>query len=206
MKNKGNSALYKYIKKRRLKKELLEVIDYICSHPNTMLSSISASDNFFLSRLIFSLLGSRNNRIIISAIDDIIKAINFEEYTKTVHEIGNLIERTLNTARYPLHLIGFGFDRNSIRQLKVYYMLSIFDEYSLNKEVIMGKIDKDLSLIAIKKLLKEIGCDEQTSKAEDIFRLMSSESHELEFIGINIEKDKSPNLKLYFNLAGTPHL
>lgn len=134
----------------------------------------------------------------VETIEDIVKVTGYEEYLKLIQRIGNLISETLNTVRYPIHVIGFGFDRNMINQLKVYYMLRMFDEEALKQEVIMGKINRLLSQKAINKVLKELGYSEQSTKIEDIFCMMASENFELEFIGLNIEEDKSPSLKLYF--------
>ena len=171
------------------------IISYICSHPNTKLLDVSIADNFSVKRIAFTILNPQNSSLPVS---DIVRVTGYGKYLKLIHGITGILRSTINTARYPIHIIGLGFTRRAITQLKVYYMLRRFDKEALRKEVVMGKIDQMHSWKAIKKILKELRCEDQIPKVENIFAEMSGGGFTIEFLGLNLERGKSPSLKLYF--------
>lgn len=193
----GNVS-HKFMNIIEAESELYEVIDYLYNHPNTKFSGISLAKSFSVNRLTFSVSHLRKDRKIIKTIEDIVRITGFKDYLNIILETGSLIKKTLGTVLNPVHLVGVGFDKKSIKQLKVYYRFGIFDEDEIKKECIMGRVDNELYLKSVKDVLQELDCEEQFTKVERVFQLMTFKNFELEFIGLNIEKNKQPSLKLYF--------
>lgn len=177
---------------------LNEIIEKICCHKDVRLleESVSYSDNS--ERVTFSLLKISHEDDVIRVTQDILNIAGYGSYLTPLVELGVIIKDTLKTARYPLHIIGVGLINNAISQLKIYYTFAIFNKRSEGGDYVMAHFENNLSKEAIKKVLYKIDLAEKEGQVNSIIDSMAEDGFCVEFIGINIERDGQPDLKLYF--------
>lgn len=177
--------------------QIQNVIRQLYDCPNTRMFGLSAAEDFSTYRLLFAML-NLDNSTIAATVERVLKMVGYESYLELVENVGCRISESLGTAKHPIHIIGFAFNNDSITQLKVYYMLGVFEQEVPKGGYAVGKINRALSQKAVEKIVEKLELSEQNQKVQNIFETMSSENLELEFIGLNIEKDAPLSLKLYF--------
>lgn len=175
---------------------------YFLEDQNLTLFELSSQseDGLLKNRVSFFVWRRVNNEEKVRTVRRFINKAGFEEYFNLINSIATLITITVKTALYPIHIVGFRLSRGvSIDQLKVYYMIYTFT----SKEDIMGSLNKEQSREAIVRILKELDIEEKADVLLRAMEIMESSNHQLEFIGLNIEKEKKPSLKLYFKPSKT---
>lgn len=182
----------------------IEIIKNICCYKDVRLleKSVSYVDN--TERVTFSLLKISKEENVIRVTQNILNIIGYGNYLTSLAELGNIIKNTLNTKRYPLHIIGIVLSNNSITQLKIYYTLAIFNKRPEGGEYVMGHFENNLSKEAIEKVLYKMDLGEKEKEVNSVIDSMAEDGFYIEFIGINIEKEGQPGLKLYFKQNSNP--
>lgn len=167
-------------------------------------ASISGSGKSIDWRIVFGIRSNSkfsghviNNSKTLETTRNTVKAIGFQDELDIVERIAHSVVQSLSTIRYPIHEIGLSVQGNTVNQLKIYYMMRIYDRVSMT-EGIMGKIDRKLAMNTLLRIMEEIDLQDQTKRLSEIARIVDSEKYELEFIGIDFEKGKTPGLKVYF--------
>lgn len=147
-------------------------------------------------RVSFSIRREASNKGKRATVKGFVNKTGFGQFFELINRISKLIETTLRTALYPIHLIGFhvGSTEMSVEQLKIYYMIYKFT----SKDDLMGNLDKKSIREALIQITKELGLEERQDIMLRAVDTMESSNYELQFIGLNFERDKNPNLKLYF--------
>jgi len=183
-----------------------QILAQLASDTNlgVMAASISVDKEFISQRVVFTIRSNSkfsgwtiDNSKTVESVRNTIKLVGFQSQLDIVEGIADLIANDFNTVRYPIHGIGLSVQDSIIDQLKVYYLMRIYNQVSL-KEDVMGKIDRELAIKTLSRIMEELGLHDDGDKLFSISSIMDRENYELEFIGINFEKGKTPGLKVYF--------
>lgn len=158
--------------------------------------SVSYADDS--ERVTFSLLKISQEEDVIRVTQDILNTTGYGSYLTSLVELGVIIKNTLKTTIFPLHIIGIGLSHQAISQLKIYYTFAIFSKRAEGSEYVMAHFENDHSKEAIKKVLYKIDLADKEGQVNSIIDSMAEDGFCVEFIGINIEKERQPDLKLYF--------
>lgn len=156
--------------------------------------SLQPEDDLLRNGASFFVRRDVNNNEKEETVKRFINKIGFGEYFNLINRIAWLIYVTVKTTLYPIHIVGFSLSRRGIDQLKVYYMIYTFTL----EEDIMGSLNKELNRETLVQILKELDLEEKIDALLKAMQMMESNNYQLEFIGLNIEKGKTPGLKLYF--------
>ena len=174
-----------------------EIIEEILLIQNVRIDrSVSYADK--RERVTFSLMKILQEEKVVSAIQRILDVVGFSCYQKSVLDLSIIIQNVLKTTKYPLHIVGFGLNNKLIYQLKIYYTFAIFNKIPEGSKYVMAHYDNNLSKAAIKKVLNTLDLVEKEGQIVSIIDSMIEDDFCLDFIGINIAKERPPDLKLYF--------
>lgn len=177
---------------------LKKIIEEILLIQNVRLLEKSVSYANREERVTFSLMKILQQENVVSAIQRILDIVGFSRYQKSLLDLGIIIQNVLNTTKYPLLIVGIGLNNNQISQLKIYYTFAIFNKKREVGEYMMAHFENNRSKAAINKVLNKLDLVEKEGQIVSIIDSMTEDDFCLEFIGINIAKERPPDLKLYF--------
>jgi len=158
--------------------------------------SVEYPNNF--QRYTFSLYDRPNERVAINALKYFLDILQFGEQYDTILHVARLIETINETKKYPLWGAGFSLQQNYVSQLKIYYMLSIFEQET---EGAKPMFDDKKSKKIVRRLLREFEMKEDENKIIGMIEYMAENHNPLHIIGLNIEKHKPLALKIYFRMG-----
>jgi hypothetical protein len=176
--------------------------------PEIVLDEISFADGTDVLRVLYSVFRAKDSpgrlselvtRFIISHLGD---APETRRLAELIASIGRLLSERLGLLRHPVHILGATWKERRPVETKLYWRVAECDESIDEGSWSMYETDENRAWKAVEGAMETLGLEKSAPKAEAVLRRMYASSFGLELIGVDLGKDREPELKLYFQPLG----
>lgn len=184
----------------------------IRSLPGFAFDEISFSERAGAMRMLFSVLRAKDRPGRLKAsLRSFLILSGFDAWIGAVEGVSALLSKELALIRHPAHIVGVSWRGGEAIEGKVYWRTAEWGEELAEPDGtgaeggwIMYETDAERAWRAISGAMDVLGMQGRKEKAEEVLRSMYGDGFGVELVGVDLSKDRDPELKLYFQPLGTP--
>jgi len=184
----------------------------IRSLPGFAFDEISFSERAGAMRMLFSVLRAKDRPGRLKAsLRSFLALSGFDAWIGAVEGVSAVLSKELALIRHPAHIVGVSWRGGETVEGKVYWRIAEWGEELAEPDGTgaegswtMYEADAGRAWKAISGAMDILEMQARKEKAEAVLRRMYEDGFGVELVGVDLSKDRDPELKLYFQPLGAP--